>query len=52
MKYEIGELYKDSGDKVKAKKVFRYIIVKFTTYEFKSCAKQAEFALEDLKENK
>lgn len=50
--YKIGELYIDTGDKIKARKVFRYIIIKFTTYEFKSCAKQAEFALEDLKESK
>lgn len=50
--YEIGDIYKDAGDITKAKKVFRYIIIKFTTYEFKSCVKQAEFALEDLKDGK
>ncbi len=49
--YEIGQLYSDVGEKKKAKEAFRNILIKFTTNEFKSCNKKAEFALEDLKEN-
>jgi phosphoglycerate-specific signal transduction histidine kinase len=49
--FEVGQLY-IKKDKKKAKKCFRKIVEKFTSYESRSCSKKAEFALKHLKQEK
>jgi hypothetical protein len=46
--YEVGKLYV-GADKKKAKKCFREIVTRFTSYESKNCNKKAEIALENMK---
>ena len=47
---KIGEYYVEMGEKQKAKKIYRHIIITYTEDVFKSHVKIAEFALQDLEE--
>lgn len=47
---KVGKLYESFGEYDKAKEIYRSIIIRYTGDYWKSYVKQAEFALEDLKE--
>lgn len=48
----LAAAYKAFGKKEKAKQIYRDIIIRYTGHRYKSLVKEAEFGLEDLKEDK
>ena len=50
LRLTIGNVHKEAGQFDEAKKMFRSIITNYTGANYTSLVKQAEFALEDLKD--
>ncbi len=50
MRLTIGDVHKNAGEFDKAKKMYRSVINNYTGSNYKSQVKEAEFALEDLKD--